>query len=482
VTSLAHRAAGRPVAAAAGVGALLGLVAATAATAPADWRPVIVLAALVPVVATLVADVRRLLLAVVILDVPLQIDRFLAYRDSAASLGAFGGISLSLTSGAIACLWVMRLVSGERAPRESRPVIRRTAVPLALVVAAALLSVTVASDASLSLFEAGMLVQSLLVFLYVASALRTRDDVVFATTMVVLGLFLEGLVALAFLAGAPEVSLGGFDTRLDTQGGLSRFGGTVGSPNNAAAYFGLVVVPALALLIAPVGRGRRVLAGAALAVGAVGLVYTFGRGGWLAVAVGLALFALIAAARGWTETRRVPAALAALVLAAALAGGPVADRLTAEDGGAAGSRVPLARTAISIAADNPLLGVGINNYTLASPPYRTRDIAYTWDYTVHDKYLLVASETGLAGLAPFVWFLVATLRLGLTASRSADPVLRLLALGFTCAIAGHMVHMLVEVLNGRGAVQGLWLSAGIVTAMAVVAARAQEDRDGGRAA
>jgi putative inorganic carbon (hco3(-)) transporter len=360
--------------------------------------------------------------------------------------------------------------------RAGRRELWRVALPLTLYVLAAAASVGVAAEPSLSAFEVAMLAQSLLVFLYVATALRDRREILFAVTVLMVGLALEGALALWVLLGGPRGSLLGLKVRVDADGAFDRFGGTVGSPNAAAAYFGLLLVVALGMLVAPVGKGRQRIAAAALALGGLGLVLTFGRGGWLAFVVSLAVFVVLARRRGLLRVRLSPWAAACLIILALAFGGLVGNRLTSDDANAAGSRVPLLHTAGQLIRDHPVLGVGANNYIEAAAPYRTRDIAYTWNYTVHNEYALVWSETGLLGLVSFVWFLIATVLLGIRCSRLRDPALATLGLAMGAAVLGHMVHMTVEILNGRGSVQGLWLLAGLVAAIAAVGTGEREGR------
>jgi O-antigen ligase len=462
----------------AGLGVAVGLLAVVAAGGSPSYRAALLVGAALPIVATLFGGARRMLLAAIAFDVPLQMDRFFDYHQGPGDLGALGGFSLSLTTFAVLCLWTLRLVEGPRLPPGPRPEVRRTALPLCLLVLASALSVTVAGDRALALFQVAMLAQSLLVFLYVAIEVRERRDLLLITTFLALGAVLEGVLAVTTLVGLPALNADGIETRVDHSGGLVRFGGTIGSPNNAASVLAMLLVISLALLLAPGGRRRRVLAGMALGLGGLALILTQARAGWLAFGVGLLLFVAVAVRRRWLRVRVTVNVVAIVVVFAALFGGLVATRLTANDHGTAQSRVPLLYTAAREAGNHPILGVGVNNEVEASAPYRTRDIAYQWNYTVHNSYLLTLAETGIVGLVPLLWFLAAGLRQGLRATRARDPVLRLLALGLTAALAGHIVNGLFESAAGRADVQGLWLVVALITAIASITA--VSDEDGGR--
>src|SRR5438309_1563978 len=77
-------------------------------------------------------------------------------------------------------------------------------------------------------------------------------------------------------------------------------------------------------------------------------------------------------------------------------------------------------------------------------------------------------EAGLGvvvGLLAFLAFLLDALRKGWQCGARQDRLLSPLALGFAAGLAGHMVHMSVDVFRGRRLQQLLWLIAGLLTAM-----------------
>src|SRR5207245_4532658 len=102
----------------------------------------------------------------------------------------------------------------------------------------------------------------------------------------------------------------------------------------------------------------------------------------------------------------VPSLLVGLLAVLSLTfGESIAARLTDDDAGSAQVRIPLMETASRIIAEHPLLGVGANNYTVALADHASTHSA-EFLYTVHNQYLLVWAETGLAGLMALLWFLI----------------------------------------------------------------------------
>jgi putative inorganic carbon (HCO3(-)) transporter len=415
----------------------------------------------------LTGSARKIFLAIVLLDIPLQVDQNFAYLDDAAELGARGGFNVSLTTFALAGLygaWLIdRLVHRHRSAR----------VPVGLVLSllpymgVAALSLVVAHDAGLYARGLALLVQMFLLYVYLIGTVRTRQDVRFVVSWLLCGLVCEGLIiALSAAGGGFEAA--GLQVRTDTFeeefGTAARFSGTVGSPILAAAYFEMLLAPALAVLGTNLGRYYKTLAVVGLTVGSVALVGTFSRGGWLAAGLSLTIVYFLL----WRRRKLSPAVpVVLLVLLSPLAllfHEGIAHRLTGDDGGSARSRVPLMMMAWEIIADQPALGVGANNYTQALEP-RTPEFGNEWLFTVHNQYLLVWAETGAVGLAAYLWFLLATLRRGWQRWKRTDPLLAPLALGFTAALMGQMLHMQVDIYSSRPQVQLLFVVAALIGVM-----------------
>ncbi len=72
-------------------------------------------------------------------------------------------------------------------------------------------------------------------------------------------------------------------------------------------------------------------------------------------------------------------------------------------------RVQLIQASLEMIKSNPILGVGLNNFIVRLPEYwQSGQIRFL--QPVHNIYLLILAETGLVGLAIFLWFLFLTFR------------------------------------------------------------------------
>lgn len=455
---------------AAGVGVLLGGYAVAITYLSRTWATLLTAGVVVLFVAMIVRDVRRLLLAIVILDIPLQLDINLFYRLDASELGSLGGLTVSLTTISLLVLYGLWLSETLLRKNVSASKWLPMSLPGALYVLLAGLSVLVAHDKTLAFFELALIIQLFLLHFYILGTVRTRADVLYIVVFILIALFFESLVIFALRLAGTTVKVAGITGRVfDT-----RVSGTVGSPNNAGAFIVLSLGPALGLLLARVSKAYGWLAAVSFASGAVALIFTLSRGGWLAFAVFLSLFSMLALQRGWLSARVVAVVVIVILVVFLALHEVIITRLTADDRGAAESRIPLMRIAFRMIRDHPVLGVGINNSPVLLPSYITPDMGDIWVYGVHNKYLAVWSEMGLGGLLAYLWFLLATLRRGWSSFRARDPLLSPIALGLLAAVCGHMVHMMFDTFRSRPNTQLLWLCAALIAAISLIS----HERDG----
>lgn len=461
-----------PLVAAIGIGVLIGLYAHGISISERRVAAVLAVLGLAPFVVAIVGDFRRLLLALVLFDVPLQLDVHFGYRADVATYGAIVGWNVSLTTIGLLGLysqWVLRALSG--VGRAHAPNLRAS-LPLALYLGTVVLSLLSAYDVMLTAFEIFLLGQVFLLYLYIVSTVRTRDDLIIVVTLLLVGVMMEGvlMVVLRVLGEGfmlPTALVPAASAPLQP-GQPVRAGGTLSGPNQAATYFSILLPLALATLLTPLPWRYKVVGAGAFCCGGVGLLLTLTRGGWMAFALALAIFCVLMIRRGWLSPLVPMIAVTAVAILAFLFQDLVLARIVGDDQGSAFSRVPLIDLALSIIGDHMLLGVGANNFAIAMQDYITLNFSIyggDWLYIVHTKYLLVLAETGIIGLVAFLTFLLTTLYTGWRGWQLGDRLRSPLALSLVAAIAGHMVHLTVDIFNARPQVQTLWLAAGLLVAI-----------------
>src|SRR5262245_50975307 len=339
----------------------IGFLVAHMPAAPTG--PLLLLAVAAPVVALVTGDLRRVLLAVVLLDIPLHWDVNLGWRPEAAALGAVGGIGISATTLALCglyALWIAERTAGRTHPFRLWP-----ALPLVAYVGVTALSLIVADDRQLGLFELVLLLQTLLLFLYVANEVRTRGDVVFVVVGLLAGFLLESTLMIAQSALGISFGWMGLSSNTRELVGASasdvRAGGTIGGANAAAAYIAMLLPISIVVLWMDVAAWIKRLALVATPFGVVALVFTYSRGGWLAAIVAALFVTIVAVHRGDIPGGRVAAAGAVVLLLLVPFHGRIEARISGHTQGEAyaqNARLPLIQLAWKVIQDQPILGVG----------------------------------------------------------------------------------------------------------------------------
>jgi putative inorganic carbon (HCO3(-)) transporter len=314
------------------------------------------------------------------------------------------------------------------------------------------------------------------------------------------------LVAALLAGGAAEGLLGIYQFLLQVGppgfvllGRYMRAYGTFAQPNPYGGYLGMLIPLACAVVVTRWRRhdtGARIsfwgnrllwwLALAAFMTMAAGLMMSWSRGALLGVVVGMTLMALALARRTWPWLL----ALALLVLVTAPAWQPLVpgdylsrlDDTTAYLGQDLGlvviddanfaviERLAHWQAAWRMFSLSPWTGVGVGQYATVYP---TVALARWQDPLghAHNYYLHVLAESGLLGLAAYLWLVIAALVTSWKRARHAEGWPRTVALG-ALGMLGHLLtHSLVDNLY----VQDLYLLVAIILGMLVIDDRSQSD-------
>ncbi len=289
----------------------------------------------------------------------------------------------------------------------------RAAVFVAIYGTVALASLLVAADFGTGTLEAGNLFKDAALAILAGLLLRRTASLRRVVwVMVAAGALLATLTTFQFLTGAFGTTFLGFGQSAvqNIVGGVDdvRISGPIGDPNFFAQLLVLLIPLALDRAFAEPRGSRRLAAWYAAAVMAASVVFTFSRGGILAMGV-VVLLMLLRRPAHWR-------ALAALALAAALAvpflPSGYLDRLTTL--GQVGTvesttdvsirgRTAEAGAAWAMFMDRPLTGVGLGNFSGHYQEY-ARGLGIEVkrvDRQPHNLFLEVAAETGIPGLFAF---------------------------------------------------------------------------------
>ena len=404
---------------------------------------------------------RRVLLSVILLEIPLQIDKYYLHDKEEAALGAISGFNFSLTTiclGFLYLQWLPRLLV------ESRQI--RISTTLLAYIALSVISILWAADKQLTLYQLFLMGQGFLIYTYVVNTVTTRSEVIWLVKLLMVGLFVQGFFMVLTRYLKADLIFGPFGFEMLV--GKNRVIGSLGSPNVAGSYLALMLPIGLGLLLTRPSKRLFWFTSLAMMLGGAALILTMSRGGWVAAGFAFVVCFVAAYRRNWLSFRAVAWIGTGLVILAIAFQSLLVTRIFGEDNGSAESRFPLYYISTLMIADHPL-GVGSNNWEISARSYaETSDLREEWYYTVHNKYLLVCAEIGILGLAAYLAFLFATIRKGWRAWQQNDRLFAPLALGCTTAIAGQMIHMNFDVFNSRIQMQELWLVAALVVAIAAI--------------
>lgn len=409
-----------------------------------------------PAILVLVRDVEYWLLLLYVLSLCLRIDFHMVY-EKLPSGGIRGlGISLrDLTMFALYVLWLARVMTQ---PSERRPIrwVPSLSIPLALLFLWSALSITQAVDPLMSFYELIRILETLLAFFYLANNVH-RDKqwqgIVVALSLAVL---IQAVLGFSqyFFGMTFNLKIFG-ETRSSLliqeigESPMARVGGTLGHPNGLGNFLGSILPILGAAIFAPLPFRIRGLALTSFMAGLGTLVLTFSRGSWMSFVVVMPVVFLVGGWKRWGfggALRRWILVGAIAVACLAPFSGMIAQRLFEDDGGRGYSRVPLMQVAGNIIRAHPVLGAGLDNYTLVMRDYDNtlERITLHVPNPVHNMYLYLAAEIGVPGLLFLGWFLFELFRIGLSIFRKEQGYRSWLALGVTAGLASYLIHGLVS--------------------------------------
>jgi len=189
-------------------------------------------------------------------------------------------------------------------------------------------------------------------------------------------------------------------------------------------------------VIADRARRRAVLIG--IIVVLMGLLLTKMRSAYFAAVVSTITVLAVSYLKGWISPGRALALMAATLACLIVASPFVFQRF--ETGATGEERIPLMLTAANMIKDNLLFGVGANNYFFHMEQYMPVSLRHTWQYTVHNEYLLRASETGIPGFLLYYALLVVVMRKLWIAARSSNPWIYVASLGLFASLLGSLIY------------------------------------------
>lgn len=362
-------------------------------------------------------------------------------------------------------------------------------LPLTLLFLINLLSCFLAPEPFYSYSMLYLQLKCYLVLLYFANNIRDEQTVrvigaAFACILIMEGVIVleQSLLGVIFTAE----NLGRSAVTLQSRVGMGytiRAAGTLTHPNTLAMYLNLMLPWVGFLFIVEKRFTRRILMTIAIVLALLAEIWSGSRGGWmgLAIAVTTGVF-LWMRKQGKNPMVGLGAAACVLLLlfSVMFATSPgFRNRLTEGDAGTALVRVPLMEVAKEMILANPVMGVGLNNYTREMGRYdhTLERIASWYGQAVHNTWLLMAAETGVPSLLVFVYtFFFVFLRSAYRVFQYHQGVLSTLGVGVFCMLIAWAVHNMVNPTAPYDEFT-IWVLLGLVAAAARLPGRALLPQD-----
>jgi putative inorganic carbon (HCO3(-)) transporter len=367
---------------------------------------------------------RQYILTLLILSIQFQASKFIV-----KGIGHFGGaqgIQIQLSDLGLALLlliWMYELVLRKR----KIAFFPYVTIPALFFIFAGGTSVLSSNYPILSLYEVIRIGKYFLLYLCLLNMLRPKEDLPWCINALLASILIQGLISVVqILHGAPLGLgiLGESEAQIEAGGiNVQRAVGTFVGPNACGMYIGAIIPIAVAMLFIQMRPIRKLVYMVALSAGIVGLLLSLCRTQWIILPFAIMLVFILSGRR--MMSNRIPwlAAMLFVVIAVVIVAS-FSNLVTARMGSdleAGISRLPLARAATRAIRAHPLIGMGINTYSLNIRKYDPTD-DYEVDidllpqavptihrsHPVHNIFLLYAAEIGLIGAAFFLWLITRT--------------------------------------------------------------------------
>lgn len=452
----------------------IGILLVIANSLSSKWQGLLLL--IVPgfVLVMLIRDLKRLLLAMIFLAVPINLDVSVALSSLPESIVALRELRISLVTVVLVVGYALWIIEKPGDVHYSRVrFFPEISWPALLVIVTMLISMLNAKDLQLSIFQIVQYIELFLVYFYVANHVRNIEDISFVLRIILLGVLFESVIMILQWTTGLTFNFAGMDASIYGSGYSdmqSRVGGTLDGPNGAGAYLSAHLALAAAFIFAAKANWEKWFAFIALGLGSVAIVATFSRSAWAGLVAAVALIIGIGTWRRWIRMGQVMALVCIAVALLGILYVPISMRLTGDDHGSADSREELKSLAQEVIKAKPLIGVGTNNYTLVARDYissrqANMDLSLLFTQPVHNTYLLVWAERGIVGLIIFVIFLVSIFQHALSPIWSGGRFLSLIAVGLLGSFVTIAVRMYGQ--HGVGRVVNLyfWLLMALIASL-----------------
>ena len=406
-----------------------------------------------------------MLLAILIVCLPISVDLTI---DHSGHVGGAAGIMISAFDMVLLLLYLLWFAELSSKNKRNVRFFPEISIPTILLILVACLSMLRAEHPLLSLYELIEIIKMYLAFFYLANNIRTKKEVEFIAVILIACLLFEGF--LGWAQHRTDTPL--FPTALGGPKFVdSRVKGTWVSYNDFAWCLTFFIPLSFSLIGSQIKLTSKIICFCALVLGTGSLLWTNSRAGWISLGiawffVGVLVFSKIKVKKVIVNTAIV--LILAIILAIPLYPrlyGKIYGRFAGQDGGSAISRFPQFEVAYNIIKDNPILGIGLNNYSKVMWGYDTTEegLGEFTIYPVHNIFMHLAAEIGIFGAAMFFVLILVIFYTGLNYIIIGEGFTVYMIIGLLAGILAFLSHGLYDTASiGSKMFMFFWCFAGII--------------------
>lgn len=420
---------------------------------------------LFPFLVIIVGDSKRLLWAILVVCLPVSVDFTIGHTGH---LGGAAGYIISLHDIVLAflyLLWFAESIYNKNTKLELYPAVT---FPAVLLIGFAFLSIIPAKYPNYSLYEIIEIIKMYLTFFYLANNIKTKKDFQFIIILFVTCLFFEGLLGWA----QHRYDKPFFPTALGGPGWIdSRVKGTWVSYNDFAWYLTFFIPLCISMFFAKIKTIYKMTCVLIASVASGTLMWTNSRSGWASLGIAIIFVGFLIVSKIRKKKTFINIFLSAVLILILIFPlyprlyNKIYGRFVGHDGGSAQSRLPQFEIAFNIIKNNPILGIGINNYSEVMWEYDVteRGLREISVYPVHNIYLHLVAEIGIFGFAMFMLILAVIFYTGLNYVILNSGFEAYVIIGLLAGILAFLIHGLFDVASiGSKMFMFVWFFAGIL--------------------
>lgn len=307
-----------------------------------------------------------------------------------------------------------------------------------------IVTLTVAKEPRFGLYESFVISKGFLLFFYLVNNVKTRRD---------FKIIVYALLAMAFVQSfyltfqfVTKTSYTIYGQAAGTgEPGVFRSRGFFGSFDNHVIFLATILPIYLSAFLVYPQPLRRLIALGSMLIIVFGTTATRARIALASIAISTVIVLIMSYRRRRIAAHQLAIMLMVCFMVALMFLPLVYQRFVAAPYGE--DRGPLMATAISMIFDHLLLGVGPNNYNFLVQEYVPVRFRGTWEYTVHNEYLLRIAETGLLVAGLYYGMIILAIRKFFLSTWSQDRLIYSVSVGLFSALLASIPHRYVSIYH-----------------------------------